>query len=98
MQGCMYVRCARNGTGGRSRHVRENERLRSEEIRRILSERLVECRRRRGVAASVASELCGLGHDTLSRYESGEMEPKASALAAIADYYGVSVDWLLGGK
>jgi transcriptional regulator with XRE-family HTH domain len=32
----------------------------------------------------------------LRRYERGEAEPSASALIKIADYYNVSVDYLLG--
>lgn len=32
----------------------------------------------------------------LRRYERGEAEPSASALVKIADYYNVSIDFLLG--
>jgi transcriptional regulator with XRE-family HTH domain len=32
----------------------------------------------------------------LRRYERGEAEPSASALVKMADYYHVSVDYLLG--
>jgi transcriptional regulator with XRE-family HTH domain len=48
------------------------------------------------VASYVVSELCGLGRDTLRRYEQGSQVPGAEALAALADYYGVTTDWLLG--
>ena len=44
----------------------------------------------------VTSELIGLHHDALRRYERGERIPEADALLKIADYYKVSVDYLLG--
>ncbi len=61
-----------------------------------LAMRLRQLRERRRVASYVVSELCGLGHDTLRRYEQGQQVPGADALRALADYYEVSVDWLLG--
>ena len=61
-----------------------------------LPDRLRQLRERRGVASYVVSELCGLGRDTLRRYEQGTQAPGAEALAALADYYGVTTDWLLG--
>lgn len=61
-----------------------------------LPDRLRQLRERRGVASYVVSELCGLGRDTLRRYEQGVQTPGAEALAALADYYGVTTDWLLG--
>ena len=76
----------------------KEEKRRSEAAKEILRERLQECRKKKGISASVVSELCGLSHEQIARYESGEQEPKASALAAIADFYEVSVDWLLGNK
>lgn len=45
---------------------------------------------------TVTSELMGLGHDTLRKYERGEKTPTVAALVKIADYYSVSVDYLLG--
>lgn len=41
-------------------------------------------------------ELCGLSKNTIARYERGEMEPKATALIALARFFDVSVDYLLG--
>ena len=34
--------------------------------------------------------------NTISRYESGEREPGINEIIAIADYFDVSVDYLLG--
>lgn len=55
--------------------------------------RLRECR---GMRQYIVSELCGLNRGTVRRYERGEMEPSTKALKAIADYFDVSVDYLLG--
>lgn len=45
---------------------------------------------------TVTSQLMGLHPDVLRRYERGEAEPSMDALQKIADYYGVSTDYLLG--
>ena len=34
----------------------------------------------------------------ISKYESGTLEPDLEKLGILADFYGVSVDWLLGTK
>ena len=45
---------------------------------------------------TVTSQLIGLNPDALRRYERGEAEPNLIALTKIADFYNVSVDYLLG--
>lgn len=63
---------------------------------KVLSERLLLLRNERKLRqADVASGL-GIALYTYQRYEYGEREPLASLLAAIADFYGVSADYLLG--
>lgn len=44
----------------------------------------------------VVSELCGLSRGTIRRYERGERYPGLKELISIADYFGVSVDYLIG--
>ncbi len=46
------------------------------------------------VSRRITSELIGLNHDALRRYERGEQEPKRPALILIADYYGITLDEL----
>lgn len=46
------------------------------------------------ISRRVASELIGLSHDALRRYERGEREPRRPELLLIADYYGVDLDEL----
>lgn len=58
--------------------------------------RLRRLRERQGRKQHIVSELCGLNRSTIRRYERGEMKPSMEALSSIADYFGVSVDYLIG--
>ena len=46
----------------------------------------------------ITSQLMGLSPSALGKYERGESEPGLAALALIADYYDVTVDYLVTGK
>ena len=65
-----------------------------------LPERLRRLResRRPLKSMTVTSQLMGMNPDALRRYERGEAEPTLSALEKIADYYHVSVDYLVRGQ
>ncbi len=57
--------------------------------------RLKELRVQRGISqVRLAMEL-SLNQNSISRYETGEREADHKTLVAIADYFGVSVDYLL---
>lgn len=60
--------------------------------------RLRQLREQRRMNRAALSECCGLSKNAISRYERGEREPTMSALIAIADFFEVSVDYLLGRK
>ena len=60
------------------------------------SHRLQELRERKRISRKVLSELCGLNSDAVRRYERGEAEPTLHSLVAIAEYFEVSVDYLIG--
>lgn len=60
------------------------------------SHRLQELRERKRISRKVLSELCGLNPDAVRRYERGEAEPTLHSLVAIAEYFEVSVDYLIG--
>lgn len=45
----------------------------------------------------VAKEL-NIPQPTIARFETGERFPDIEKLGLLADFYGVSVDWLLGTK
>ena len=57
--------------------------------------RLRELRERRGITQLKLAMDLHMTQNTISRYESGEREPGISELVKLADYFGVSVDYLL---
>lgn len=62
------------------------------------SERLKKLREQKKpiLARSVVSQLCGLPTDAVRRYERGEADPSIESLIRLADFYEVSIDYLLG--
>lgn len=60
------------------------------------SERLRRLRERNRLSRSRLSELCGLSSDLIRKYELGECKAGQDSLEAIADYFEVSTDYLLG--
>lgn len=61
-------------------------------------ERLQWMRERRGMNRRALSELCGLSKNMIARYERGEAQPTLQSLIALADFFGVSVDYLIQKK
>ena len=59
-------------------------------------ERLQRLRERERKSRKVLSELCGLAPDSIRKYERNERKPSMEALIAIADYFEVSLDYLVG--
>ena len=58
--------------------------------------RLKELRKKKGISQlRLATEL-NTTQNTISRYETGEREPGIDELIKIADYFNVSVDYLVG--
>lgn len=40
----------------------------------------------------------GIARSTIAKYETEKLEPDIEKLGILADFYGVSVDWLLGTR
>ena len=51
-----------------------------------------------GLTQTQAGKKLGLSASTLANYETGRTEPDIENLGILADFYGVSIDWLLGTK
>lgn len=62
------------------------------------SARLQYLRERRGISRRTLSELCGLSRNMIARYERGEQIPTMISLIALADFFDVSVDYLVCRK
>lgn len=61
-----------------------------------LPERLVELKTRRNLMQKDIAAALGIPLRTYQRYEYGEREPQASTLIRMADYFHVSLDYLVG--
>lgn len=61
-----------------------------------LAERLKELRKERDLRQEQIAVAIDVGMSTYCRYEQGKREPNASVLWRMADYYDVTVDYLLG--
>lgn len=61
-----------------------------------LSERLLLLRNENNLSQEKAAGLQGISYRSYRRYEAGEREPDASILVRMADFYGVTTDYLLG--
>lgn len=57
--------------------------------------RLRELRKMRGISQLKLAMDLNTNQNTISRYETGEREPGIAELVALADYFDVSVDYLL---
>lgn len=47
---------------------------------------------------SAVAVICGISPSTMTRWKHGEYTPKVDKLQVIADYFGVSLQYLLTGK
>ena len=59
-------------------------------------QRLKEIRAKRNISQVKLAMDLDTTQNSISRYENGEREADYKTLIAIADYFGVSVDYLLG--
>jgi HTH-type transcriptional regulator, cell division transcriptional repressor len=62
----------------------------------ILGERIKERRKALNLTQAMLTEISGVPQGYISRYESGDSEPLASNVIALAKALQVSADWLLG--
>jgi transcriptional regulator with XRE-family HTH domain len=58
--------------------------------------RLRELREGRRMTRTALSECCGLSKNCIARYERRESVPSLADAIVIADYFGVSLDWMCG--
>lgn len=49
-----------------------------------------------GMTAKAFSEEIGIPHATISRYLSENREPKLTYVVQICNFFGVSIDWMVG--
>lgn len=61
----------------------------------MISERIKELRARKGATQEAMANILGVSPQAISKWEQNATMPDISLLVPIADYFGVSVDYLL---
>ena len=58
--------------------------------------RLADLRKEQNVTQTELGKHCGYSHSAVVKWENGQCEPSLEALVKIADYFNVTLDFLLG--
>ena len=62
----------------------------------MIGERLKELRDKNGLTLKQMGEILGVSHMTYQRYEKNDTDVSTDMLIKLADFYGVTTDYLLG--
>ena len=62
----------------------------------ILQERLKQCRKKTGLPQIKVAIYCDITERAYQNYELGNREPKLGIIMRIAQFYEVSIDYLVG--
>ena len=65
-------------------------------VRKEFSERLKQFRKTRGYTQRQIAEILEVDRSAYACYEIGKSQPDLSGLLILADFYGVSLDYLAG--
>ena len=60
--------------------------------------KIKKARHETGFTQNEVSKETKIPRSTIAKYETGDLEPDLEKLGILADFYEVSVDWLLGTK
>ena len=60
------------------------------------TERLKQLREERGVSQAAVSKVLGVSRYSIYAYEKGKSAPTLDGLVILADYFDVTLDYLLG--
>jgi len=62
----------------------------------MFKDRLKELRYKKELSQRELASILNLSPSTIAMYETGQREPDAETLSKIADFFGVTIDYLLG--
>ncbi len=62
----------------------------------IFGQRLKELREEKGLSQRQFAKIIGTSQPNLQRWEKGQFEPDQKTTVAIAEFFGVTTDFLLG--
>mgnify|MGYP002563881532 CR=1 FL=1 len=60
------------------------------------AERIAELRNEMGIKQAELAEALNIGRSSISEYEKGNTQPSMASLLELADFFQVSLDYLLG--
>ena len=63
---------------------------------KVFGERLLELRKEKGISQAMLAKDLSVSYSVVCYWETDRSEPTAPNLIKLADYFGVSVDFLLG--
>ena len=63
---------------------------------KVFQERLRQARHKKGISQRQAADALGLTKLGYQNYEAGRMNPSFERLPKLADFFNVSIDYLLG--
>lgn len=66
--------------------------------RESFPQKIKQAREKTGHTQREVAEETKLPQSTIAKYETGKLEPSLETLGILADFYEVSLDWLLGTK
>lgn len=64
--------------------------------KKMFGERLSYLRQKKSVSQPILAQFLGIGKSAVSMMESGQRAASADILVALADYFDVSIDYLVG--
>ena len=63
-----------------------------------LNQKLKKAREKTGFTQREVAKETGIPLSTIAKYETERLQPDLEKLGILAEFYGVSIDWLLGLK
>ena len=80
----------------KERYLKFKKEKKEEEKQQVFSVRLKELRLQHGFSQEELAEKIGIKQNSYSDWEHGKCKPNYEKLEKIADFFGVSLDWLFG--
>lgn len=62
------------------------------------AQKLISARKNSGYTQNQIAEILKIKRSTLASYETGRTQPDIESLGKLADFYCVSLDWLVGTR
>lgn len=63
-----------------------------------LNEKIILCRKKCGISQEALGDMVGVSRQAVSKWETGDALPEVTKLKALADVFGVTVDYLLSDE